>query len=86
MILAVTERFHDYEPNSYYVDTDKLDPKNPVDALVLKKCKTKSKKLSVYIDATDWEDDDPGISGKAIFKKSPEKIDRALDLTIYFDC
>ena len=92
MILAVTEQFHDHEPHSYYLDTDKLDASNYIDSLILAECKKKKKIIEVFVDASSWEDnpkfnnEEPGVSGGACFKKSPAKIDKSLNLTIDFDC
>jgi aspartate oxidase len=90
MILAVTELFHDHEATQYFIDTEKLDPKNCVDAAILKECKKKAKQLNVFVDATNWEDNpaflgEPGVSAKAC-KKKADQIDKTLNLEIYFDC
>ena len=39
MIVHITELFHDYGPQRYYVNTDDLDVENPIDQLVLDACK-----------------------------------------------
>jgi len=86
MILAVTEKFHDHELIIYYIDTEKLDPKNKIDALILKKSKNKSKRLEIFVDASnEYDDEEPGVTGTAIFKKDPDVIDKVLNLTISFD-
>lgn len=90
MFLAVTEHYHDYEPTKYFLDTEKLDPNNYVDALILNECKKKPKQIKVVVDASNWEDnpkftDEPGVSPKAKVKKI-DQIDKALELSIDFDC
>lgn len=90
MILAVTEHYHDYEPTKYFLDTEKLDPSNYVDVLILNECKKKAKQIKVVVDASNWEDnpkftDEPGVSSKAKVKKI-DQIDKALELSIDFDC
>lgn len=90
MFLAVTEHYHDYEAQKYFLDTEKLDPKNHVDALILKECKKKAKQIKVQVDASNWEDnpvftDEPGVTQKAKVKKI-DQIDKALELVVDFDC
>jgi len=95
MILAVTENYHDYEATHYLVDSDKLDPENHVDKMILKAIKKKSLQLNVYIDASNWEDKpefadgEPGITDSAKIKKNKSKgvgIDKTVLLKIDFDC
>lgn len=92
MIILVNEQFHDYEKKKYYIDTDSLDQENPVDLLIMKACKNKSFSQDVFInvdekrslgkDSAFWEDPQP--TRKKIQK--PDKADKVIDLTIYFDC
>jgi len=94
MIIALTHQFHDNEPEIIHIDTDKLNPKNPVDNALLKGLKTKRNKTT--IDATDWEDDDaykfqghwaePHLTAKAQSKKPQGPIERAHIFHILFDC
>lgn len=90
MILAVTEKFHDYEAREYFIDTDKLDPTNYIDSLIIEECNNASNRIKVYVDATEWGNDkrfngkEPGVSTAAIIKES-STIDKTLMLTIYFD-
>lgn len=92
MILVVTERFHDHEPDTYYLDTGKLDPKRYIDSLILKECKKKRKIMNIFVDASDWEDNpkfqdqEPEMNPDAIFRKDPVIIDKALNIAIDFDC
>ena len=91
MILAVTEHFHDYEPQKYFLDTDKLNATNHVESLILKEIKKASKNLDVLVDASNWEDNpvfngsEPGVNENSKVK-NPKSIDKALTLTIDFDC
>ena len=96
MIVHIIERFHDHQEEVYDVNTEELDPKNPIDALVLKKCRNKGFDQEVYVDVTAmqakepdsefWESPaDAGYCRK--FKRpkdvNPEKVVR---LRIYYDC
>jgi len=46
MIVHITEQFHDYGLQRYYVETNdlssELDPPNPIEKLVLDACKKKA--------------------------------------------
>lgn len=88
MILSVTEYFHDKEARKYFLDSEKLDKGNPIDALILKKCNNKSKQLEVIYespqDGEEGYDDDPRPTESAKVK-NPASIDKALELIISFD-
>ena len=95
MIVQVHEKFHDYEEQSYYIDTDKLKDDNPVDVLVKEAVGKKAFAQTVHVDVTEkretepdeesWEE--PGLSGEAKTKlpkaTKPEKV---VKLSLYFDC
>lgn len=91
MILAVTEHFHDYSPTKYFIDTEKLDKNSYVEKMILQECKKKAKIIDVHIDASNWEsepekfgEDEPSVHAKAR-TRNPKLIDKALNLTIYFE-
>lgn len=90
-MIRVVEKCHDYQPSSYYIDPEKLDPENYIDAEIAKALKIKSKEVRVRIDASNQEDDprfkgsDPEISANAVVTKG-EIEDRLVWLTIDFDC
>jgi len=90
MIVAVTERFHDYEPSLGYVDASKLDENDYVDSCFLKAIKAGEEHC--YIDASDWEEypekfprDKVGLS-VPYMEETPDKIDRAIIFSIDFNC
>lgn len=91
MILDVTEKYHDYGPQEYLLDTDKLNPNNYVDNCILQKiAKDQKLKYKVYIDATHWEErskfgnTEPHVSENA--KVTDVQPTAVLNLKIYFDC
>lgn len=93
MILAVTEQYHDYQPQNYFLDSSKLDPKNAVDLRILDRIKSNKLIVKVHIDATNWETDpsfngeEPCVSEAAkVKRKDVSKIDKTVNLSIYFDC
>lgn len=96
MIISVTEQYHDYSPQMYFIDTDKLNPENYVDSLILKECEKKSHLLKVNVDAKGWDDPrsvfkgtEPIVSQEAKFEILPQReaasIHKSLMLTIRFD-
>jgi hypothetical protein len=91
MILAVTEQYHDYSPEKYYIDTEKLNKNSYIEKMILQECKKKAKIIDVHIDASNWESepekfggDEPGVHADARTKK-PKLIDKVLNLTIDFE-
>jgi len=76
MIVHITEQFHDYGLQRYYVETNdlssELDPPNPIEKLVLDACKKKAfcheiivdvdEKRSSYPNNGFWEDPAGAIS------------------------
>ena len=87
MIVAVTEMFYDYEPKQYFLDTNKLNPKNYLENLILKECNLPENKLHLCVDAADWEerfpDRNPVLTHDVRVENGPaEKI---LLLTIFFE-
>lgn len=92
MILAVTEYYHDREPDTYFLNTEKLDAKDHIEGKILKACKKKSKVLHVEIDASRWDCEDaelfnhqePCVNTKARVRK-PDSIDKVLNLHIMFE-
>lgn len=52
-MIRVVEKCHDYQPSSYYIDPEKLDPENYIDAEIAKALKIKSKEVRVWIDASN---------------------------------
>jgi hypothetical protein len=91
MILAVTEKYHDYEPAQYFLDTDKLDPENYVDRRILEEGvrQSNSDKFVVSLDVTKWETDpafggaEPHVSEAS--KRDQGPAEKMLLLTLYFD-
>ena len=94
MIVAVFLQRHDYEPRIQFVDSELLNPEsNYVDQQLLQAIQDPDED-TVFVDASDWEEDpekwggtDPGISADAILDDIiPAQFDKAVILTISFDC
>jgi hypothetical protein len=90
MIVAVTEQFHDHEPKMYFLDTDKLNPANPVDKLLLECLPTIKGFGRVTYDARNWEEDPawvgsgrPGLTEAAKTESGP--AEKMIFLNMDFD-
>lgn len=88
LILAVTEYYHDYQPKHYFIDSDKLNKSNSVEALILKSIKNKKKFIDVTYDASEDDDEEPGVTHNncIVKEKDVTTIDKILTLRIDFDC
>ena len=90
MIIAITEFFHDKHPTNYFVDTEKLNESNYIEAQILKESKKNSKILQVHIDASEWDEQpekfgiDPRLN-ESLKIDMPDKIDKVMQLHIVFD-
>lgn len=92
MILSVIEQYHDYSPRRFFLDTDKLNPDDYVDSLILKKIKSKSYQLELHIDCCNWEqsglfNDEPSLNGAACFKKvkNNQTVEKELYIRFFFE-
>jgi len=54
MVIGITEQWHDYQPQLYFVETQFLDKSNPIESAVLNALQTKQVVEKVYVDASDW--------------------------------
>jgi len=96
MIVHVTERYHDYQAQRYYVDTDDLDSDNPIDKLVLEACEKEGFNQEVYIDVFEKQEAEPHIgfwedpAADGYLKRIPTKKstvpEKTVELTIHFNC
>ncbi len=94
MIILIKEKFHDYEENEWYAETDKLDESNPIDRLIAKACKKSGFSQDVYIEADKYREkypsdpfwEEPGTSDCGIKVSKSTKPEKIINLTIYFDC
>lgn len=59
MIVHITEKFHDYGLQRYYVNTDDLDVENPIDKLVLDACKKDDFCNEVFVDVDEKRNAEP---------------------------
>ena len=89
MILAIFEQFHDNELAQYIVDTNRLQPTDKLESLILKEIKKKKRVLWLEVDGMEKEIEDGGINAKAIIKDNAKftmPIDKVLYLNIVYDC
>lgn len=92
MILTVIEYDHDHEPEIYEIDTDKLNPENPVDAAIIETLKGKPPESRSYycrVDAKGWDDKNSPFKGHEPEISHDAKVDsdkKELILKIDFDC
>jgi hypothetical protein len=59
MIVHITEQFHDYQPQRYYVNTDDLDAENPIDKLVLDACNKDDFCNEVFVNVEEKRNSEP---------------------------
>ena len=82
MIIRVIEKNGKWEHETYCIDTDKLDPNNPVEAAVLKELKKDAKRkkrrseIHVCFDAYDNDlyDGDPATMSSKVVVKTDEQV------------
>lgn len=65
MIIRVVEQYHDYEPTSYYIDTDILDPENPVEQRIRERLQNPADEYRVYFHARTEGVEEPHVSNGA---------------------
>ena len=94
MIIQIIEHFHDYEKQTYFVDTEKFKPENPLDQMVLKACKKKAFMQDIFVDVDKKRDsgennefwEEPSLSNCRVKVKKDQKPEKVIDLTLFFDC
>jgi len=92
MILQVNEQFHDYEERRFFVNSDDLDEKNPVEAMMLKASKDVDFNQDVFINVDEMREnsDDPDFWEDPVFNRGNEnhsgRPDKLVKLTLFFDC
>lgn len=87
MLVIVHEKCHDYSPEVYTVDTEKLNPANPVDRQLLAAIEAGKKYCTVDVPSywddpdSEYKGNDPGVSEEAKLDSGP-----MIYLTIDFGC
>ena len=90
MLISVVEQFHDYAPQQYVLDSEKLNSGKFVDRMILNELQKEKFDISVNIYAHGWETNpilkDLDERYWQLAKVPAIKADKFLLLTINFDC
>lgn len=85
MIIFVFEQFHDYSPQKYFIDFNKLDKNNPVDQAIFYRMKdSKPFDNSLYFNCKTLAWECPSISRNCKIQNQ-QKADKFLHIVFNFD-